>query len=124
MPARSSFSRIHVALHEVLALQNIAYANIYLSMGVSLPLYQEEITLGQEFLTKAIELKPSLITGKPCELLKSWVSWAAHDAEHFGCGHEKIIGSIFNNLPPLLQESEKRTYGQLLKAIYGKDYMR
>ena len=91
---------------EVLALQNTATANIFLVWAFS-AFIQEEVGLGQKFLNRAVELKPSLLKGKPCELVKSWAAWAAIDTEHFGRGHEEIIDFIFDNFPPELQDLKK-----------------
>jgi glycosyltransferase involved in cell wall biosynthesis len=107
---------------EVLALQNVATANIYL-VWAYFAYIQEEIGLGQQFLNRAVELKPSLLDGKPCELVKTWAAWAAINAEHFGRGHEAIIDLIFDNFPPELQGLKREhdwaiTTGYLWKGMH------
>jgi len=83
---------------QVLALRNVASANLYLIWAMT-AFVQEEANLGQEFLSKAVELKPSLLQGEPCELVNSWFVWVAKDVWDFDRRYETIIHSIFDNLP-------------------------
>ena len=104
---------------DALALRNIASANIYLIWAL-IAYTQEEADLGQEYLSKAVELKPSLMLGEPCELITSWFAWVAKDVWDFDRQYEIIIHSIFNNLSPKLQELNQELDGVIARGYLWK----
>jgi Glycosyl transferase family 2 len=57
---------------------------------------QEETSLGQEYLTDAIRLNPSILEGRPCELIESLISYSIADESR---SHENILRGIFDQLP-------------------------
>jgi hypothetical protein len=81
---------------EVLALRNLAHANIYIYWSY-LAYAQDETTLGQEFLRNAVRLKPSIVDGTPCELVNHFLINCVDDENR---KHETLLQKIFAQLPP------------------------
>ena len=83
---------------EVLAIRNMAAANIYL-LWTHVAFIQEETTLGQEFVRKAVGLKPALIRGEPCELANFFLIYSIDEEK---ASHRMLLGRIFDQFPPEL----------------------
>lgn len=83
---------------EVLALRDMASAKIYL-LWAYLALFQEELSLGQDLLRKALQLRPNLLAGNPCQLTLFILTYSI-DSEN--ANHETILRRIFNQFPPEL----------------------
>jgi glycosyltransferase involved in cell wall biosynthesis len=84
---------------DVLELQGIAFANIYL-MWCNVALLQYETALAQELLRKVVELNPAMLAGSPCELIRQWVVESTNDENG---DHQLILKNIFAQLPPELE---------------------
>ncbi len=102
---------------EVLALRNIAFANLHLIWAFE-AFFQGETPLGQELLRNAVQLKPSLLESKPCELVNALtVTCSSFQRD----GFEGLLQKVLANLPPeLAQLAEQHDWaiarGYLLKA--------
>ncbi|MFT3893193.1 MAG: glycosyltransferase family 2 protein [Anaerolineales bacterium] len=88
---------------EVLALKDVASANIY-GMWAYVAYLQDELDLGRELLGNAIRLKPSLLTGTPPALVNELVVDSIDDE---GTGHEAVLAKMFDNLPAEAAELKK-----------------
>jgi glycosyltransferase involved in cell wall biosynthesis len=103
---------------DVLALRNLAHANIYIYWSY-LAFAQDETTLGQEFLRNAVRLKPSIVDGTPCELVNHFLINCIDDEKQ---NHETLLQRIFAQLPPEIAKIPSEQYdwaigrGYLLKG--------
>lgn len=80
---------------DVLALEALAHANIYLIWAFR-ALAQGVTALGNEFLGAAVRLKPTLLRGTPCELTNYFMSSAI---ENEWQDHAALLKKIFDQLP-------------------------
>ncbi len=110
---------------EILKLRNKAHANLYTYWGY-MAFAQNETVLGQEFIRNAVQLKPTTIEGKPCELMTSFLINCIDDESQ---NHETSLQSVINQLPSELtwlsdQYSWAAMQGYLLKGaralIWGR----
>lgn len=102
---------------EVLALRDIAHANIYMYWAY-LAFAQDETAPGQEFVREAVRLRPSLIAGMPCALVQHLLINCIDDESQ---NHEALLQRIIAQLPPeLARLSEQYSWaaarGYLLKG--------
>jgi glycosyltransferase involved in cell wall biosynthesis len=98
---------------DVLALRNIAHANIYMYWSY-LAFAQDEITLGQEYIRNAVWLKPSIIDGTACELVNHLLINCIDDENQ---SHEELLQRIFTQLPPEFARLSEQ-YGWAVKQGY------
>ena len=80
---------------DVLALQNVAHANIY-TFWAYRAFVQDETELGQEFLRKAVQWNPSILSGHPCELVNTLVVTCSDDKN---IDHAALLKHVFAQLP-------------------------
>lgn len=80
---------------QILALKNTSISNFHLEV-VFLAFIQCETDFGQENLHKAIQLRPSLLDGDPCELIKFFLTSSIKDESR---SHEIMIKKIMAQLP-------------------------
>jgi glycosyltransferase involved in cell wall biosynthesis len=85
---------------EVLALQDIAHANIFMFWAYR-AFIQEETEIGQKFLRKAVQHKSSILIGKPCELVRHIVMNCSEDEN---LKFSELLEKIFAQLPPEMNE--------------------
>jgi glycosyltransferase involved in cell wall biosynthesis len=102
---------------EVLALRDVAHSNIYMYWAC-LALAQDETALGRKFVREAVGLKPSLLEGKPCELVHHLLVNCIDDESQ---NHEALLQRVFAQLPPEVaglseQSSWAVAEGYLLKG--------
>jgi hypothetical protein len=102
---------------EILDLRNIAHSNLYVYWGY-MAFAQNETAIGQKLIRDAIQLKPTLIEGNPCELLTSFLINCIDDEN---LNHEAQLQSVMAQLPPeLVWLSDKYNWaamqGYLLKG--------
>ena len=102
---------------EILALRDTAFAGLNLVWAYQ-AFFQDEVPLGQSLLRNAVELKPPLLEGNPCEVVKSLMVTSCSGHRE---GFETLLQSVFANLPPeLAQLSEQYEWaisrGYLLQA--------
>jgi len=81
---------------ELAGVRNIAHANLYIYWAFH-AFRQGETALGQEFVKMAVELKPSIVKGKPSELMGIFLINSVDD-EHVN--HESMLENILAQLPP------------------------
>lgn len=81
---------------EVKNLRDVAYANNYL-IWACYAMYQEETNLGQKLLRESVGLNPSLIDGKPSELIDFLVNFNFQDKN---IDHERFLSKFIDQLPP------------------------
>lgn len=81
---------------EVVALRDIAHANIYV-IWACVALAQGETSLGQRFVREAVRLKPSILEGMPCELVNHLLTNCIADESQ---NHETLLQKAFVQLPP------------------------
>ena len=80
----------------LLGLKSKAHANIY-TFWAFRAFVQGETELGQEYIKEAIRLRPSLLDGKPCELLNTFLINCCDDKN---VDHSTLLKKIFSQLPP------------------------
>jgi glycosyltransferase involved in cell wall biosynthesis len=80
---------------EVVALRHMAHANLYVGWAF-LAFKQRETAAGQEFLSQALRLKPSLIEGRPGELVTRFLHNSLDDET---LDHGPLLQEIFAQLP-------------------------
>jgi glycosyltransferase involved in cell wall biosynthesis len=85
---------------EVLALRDVAHSNLY-RYWAYLAFAQDETALGQKFIREAVRLKPSMLKGKPCELVH-FVLINCIDDE--GQNHEALLQRVFAQFPPEMDQ--------------------
>ncbi|GAB4544516.1 MAG: hypothetical protein Kow0063_38250 [Anaerolineae bacterium] len=83
---------------EVLALRDTAFMNTY-RIWAYYALAQGDTAIGQEYIRKAVELKPSLVAGNPSELVNFLMTESIADES---VDHGALLKSIFDQLPPEL----------------------
>jgi len=83
---------------KVKKLRNVAHATLYLYWGY-MAFAQNETAPGQEFIRKAVQLHPTSIDGKPCELLTSFLINCIDDEN---LNHESQLQRVLKQLPPEL----------------------
>jgi glycosyltransferase involved in cell wall biosynthesis len=81
---------------DVLALRDIAHANLYMYWAY-LAFLQNETGLGQEFIQEAVGLKPTLVKGMPCEVVIHFLINCIDDESQ---SHETLLQEVFAQLPP------------------------
>jgi glycosyltransferase involved in cell wall biosynthesis len=81
---------------ELADIGNVAHANLYIYWAFH-AFRQGETALGQEFVKKAVELKPSIVKGKPSELMGIFLINSVDD-EHVN--HESMLENMLTQLPP------------------------
>jgi len=102
---------------DVLALRNVAHANIY-TFWAYRAFAQDETELGQEFLQKAIQWNPSILDGHPCELVRALIVNCSDDKN---IDHAELLNRVFAQLPPEMNQVTSQldwaiAKGFLLKA--------
>jgi glycosyltransferase involved in cell wall biosynthesis len=102
---------------EVLALRGVAHSNLYRYWSY-LAFGQGETALGQKFVREAVRLKPSLLEGRPCELVQFLLINCIDDESE---NHEALLQGIFAQMPPEIawlseQSSWAVAQGYLLKG--------
>jgi len=80
---------------KVQSLQNTSLATFYLEVSF-LAFTQKETGFGQTTLRKAVQLDPSLISGKPCKLIKFLLTNSIKDES---INHEVVLKKIVAQLP-------------------------
>jgi glycosyltransferase involved in cell wall biosynthesis len=80
---------------EVADLRDVAHANIYMFWAFR-AFIQNETELGREFLRKAVQHKPSILTGMPCELVDNFV---INSSEDENLDYSRTLKNIFAQLP-------------------------
>jgi glycosyltransferase involved in cell wall biosynthesis len=83
---------------EIIALRNEAFSNTY-RIWSYYAFLQEETSLGQEFLQKAVSLNHFILDGQPANLLHFLLICSIDDE---GQSHEEILKRIFAQLPPAM----------------------
>jgi len=83
---------------EVLALRDKALANHY-HLWSAIAFAQSDTELGQEYCLAAVRHDPSLLDGKPCQLVKSFMSYGILDES---IDHDQLLRTMFDQLPPEL----------------------
>jgi len=81
---------------ELADIRNLAHANLYIYWAFH-AFRQAETALGQEFVRKAIELKPSIVKGRPSELMDILLINSVDDEN---VNHESLLENILSQLPP------------------------
>jgi glycosyltransferase involved in cell wall biosynthesis len=81
---------------DVVALRSIAFMNTYLDFAYY-AFAQDEIGLGQEFIREAVQLNPSILDGRPSELIDFLAATSISDESR---DHESLLQNIFAHLPP------------------------
>jgi glycosyltransferase involved in cell wall biosynthesis len=81
---------------EVLALRDKALANHY-HLWSATAFAQDATELGQEYCLAAVRHNPSLLDGKPCQLVKSFISYGILDESR---DHDLLLRTMFDQLPP------------------------
>lgn len=81
---------------DVLALRRVAHANIYMFWAYR-AFAQNETELGREFLRKAVQWNPSILAGRPCELVNALVVTCSDDEN---VDHAELLKRVFAQLPP------------------------
>jgi glycosyltransferase involved in cell wall biosynthesis len=80
---------------EVTALRNKAISKHKMLWSI-IAFDQDETSLGQKFLTEAIQLNPSIIEGDPSALTESIISYSISEDVR---NHEHVLRRIFDQLP-------------------------
>lgn len=80
---------------QVRDLRGTAFANTYIIFAYN-AFVQDESVLARELVEKAIESKPSLLQGNPCELVESFVTIGASDERG---DLQDLLQSLFSHLP-------------------------
>jgi len=80
---------------ELADIRNVAHANLYIYWAFH-AFRQRETALGQEFVRKAVELKPSIVKGKPSELMDIFLINSVDDEN---VNHESMLENILIQLP-------------------------
>jgi glycosyltransferase involved in cell wall biosynthesis len=110
---------------EVLALRDIAMKH-HLIVLVSLAFMQEETDLGQEYVRELVQIDPSILQGKPCELVDFLLRESISDES---LDHQVLLKNILAQLPLELawldaQYNWAVAHGYLLKGtraiIWGR----
>lgn len=106
---------------DVLALRDMAYANLYL-YGAYQASVQLETTLAQEYFREMIRLNPTILDNEA----KSLLAFLNHASIREGGEHEAALRSVFAQLPPEMAWLAKHcdwavAYGYLLRG--GRDVM-
>jgi hypothetical protein len=60
---------------------------------------QGDAPLGRALLLEAVRLKPSIVKGKPCELISNLIVTSISDQRD---GHDALLRQVLGNLPPEL----------------------
>ena len=81
---------------DIRSMRDTAYMNTYLYWSYY-AFSQNETALGQSLLRKAVGLKPALVKGQPCELVKFMMYDSASDSS---IEMEEHLVMIFDQLPP------------------------
>jgi glycosyltransferase involved in cell wall biosynthesis len=82
--------------NEVRALRDLSFSNNYLDFAV-VAFAQEETACGQEFLREAVRLDSTLVEGKPCRMVSSFIAYSISDENW---DHEALLRRMFGQLPP------------------------
>ena len=77
-------------------LRNFGHADIYMYWAY-LAFIQDETAIGQEFVRNAARLKPSILEGKPCELVSLFFTNCIDDEN---LNHAELLQQVFAQLPP------------------------
>lgn len=80
---------------EILSLRHVAHANIFMFWAFR-AFVQNETNLGQEFIRRAIQHKPGMLKGNPCELVEFLVINCVDDEN---MDYSALLGSVFGQLP-------------------------
>lgn len=80
---------------ELVDIGNVAHTNLYIYWAFH-AFRQGETALGQEFVRKAFELKPSIVKNKPSELMSQFLINAIDDES---VNHESMLEKILTQLP-------------------------
>jgi glycosyltransferase involved in cell wall biosynthesis len=83
---------------DVLALRDRALAAHY-HLWSATAFAQDATELGQEYCLAAVRHNPSLLDGKPCQLVKSFMSYGILDESR---DHGQLLPMMFDQLPPKL----------------------
>ena len=79
----------------VLALRDEAHANIY-AFWAFRAFVQDETGLGEELIHRAIQYRPSILNGKPCELVEFLVINCSDDENE---DYQSLLRKVFDQLP-------------------------
>jgi glycosyltransferase involved in cell wall biosynthesis len=80
---------------DVLALWGVASANVYMFWAYR-AFVQNETRLGQELIRKAVQCKPAILNGNPCELVQFLVINCSDDEN---VDYSTLLKSVFDQLP-------------------------
>jgi glycosyltransferase involved in cell wall biosynthesis len=80
---------------DVLALQNVAFSNIY-AIWAYVGYLQGEFETGRQLISAAVRLNPALLHGTPPALVNDLIVDSIDDE---GANHETVLRDIFENLP-------------------------
>jgi glycosyltransferase involved in cell wall biosynthesis len=102
----------------VSALREIAFMKHYLVWSYTAFL-QGDRALGQRYIREALHLNPSLILGKPSELIRFFANYCSADEN---VDHESLLWSILDQLPDEMKQLKDQydwavAHGYLLKSI-------
>jgi glycosyltransferase involved in cell wall biosynthesis len=81
---------------EVLALRGKALASHY-HLWSAIAFAQNATETGQEYCSEAVRLNPSLLKGRPCQLVKALISYSIVDDSR---DHDQRLCRMFDQLPP------------------------
>lgn len=103
---------------DVLSLRDIAHANIYLFWAYR-AFAQGETEIGRSFLRKAVQHKPSILSGMPCELVNNFVMNCSEDENlNFSEFLEKVFAQLPQELDQVIgQFNWAIARGYLLKGV-------
>lgn len=80
---------------ELADIRNVAHANLYIYWAFH-AFRQEETALGQEFIRSAVGLKPSIVEGRPSEIISQFLINAIDDES---VDHEILLQNMLPQLP-------------------------
>lgn len=79
----------------VRALRDMAHVNMYLYF-ICLALIQNETALGRKLISDAVQLKPDILDGFPCQLIEAFLVNSTDDENQ---DHELVLENFFRQLP-------------------------
>jgi hypothetical protein len=83
----------------VLALRDTAHSNIYAFWAVR-AFFQNETSLGQELIRQAVQHRPDILAGNPCDLVDKFLVGNCSDDENED--YPTLLKKVFDQLPPEL----------------------
>jgi glycosyltransferase involved in cell wall biosynthesis len=99
-------------------LKNLAFSNRYLGWAI-FAFLQEDTELGQEYLSEAVKLNPTILEGRPSPLLEEIIRYSTLDGSR---DHEELLQILFRQLPTDLGFDSQAldwaiTRGYIIKGI-------